>query len=591
MGTIRKIDYNIFRSSDEVKDDGADEVVSQVIYDDFEEPDQSLRRVHRIRKREAPKILGSKSDDGFLPRTTKLRRVQTGSKLPLETETDSYSDGSSNLSKRSIKDREKIRVCKRSVEQCKSVLNSMQSLTKAAGENVNSLNALMSQIQINEAVKKSEPGTFETFLRCIECNRMVDDDSITFTETSKEDEDANYNHPVYRNKQSEIKNVLTIAEMLNNPTSVSTEVKKRMIGQMQSIDDMDEFPSSWADSNIHDPNIQRTVDIATSQNKTDDMEVTYIIKNTTIIKHLSKGESREELSQPESIPIAMPTAPSLIFNTPGPEENWGWGEITEAQTEVQESPSATTAPEKITNAPEWNQEPPPRNIQSGARIAAGVRRQPPKSIYDGSSVMFPTAETTKTSQHVQFTPPLPWSPYPVCFFGSPNSANPPGPLGRQPVSFPASSPASFPFSTNQFAQRGFSYASPSMAQGFGSMQYQPQFPYGNPAAPFQQVPHLGPTAPGGQGFFPNFGNVPIVPGPSSQAPYYCTYMPTPALYQVPSQPGVAEFQRDQDYPSAIVTGREKSLNAERNPGEPNNSGTKRVCHVFLNSLLFYLFKN
>ncbi|XP_043269435.1 serine protease nudel [Venturia canescens] len=531
---------------------GGSEVAGARFYGRWREAETPEIRV--IRRREAPETGASQ-----------LRRVETGSKDPRGSEPvpgnvglfeASDSPARTNVKKRGVESREKLGACERSAEECKAVLRAMRSLEKTVGNNVESLNKLMGRGS-KENWENKDASKFGKLVQCLECRKLASGDPIKFVDDSEADEAAIYNHPVFQNRRSQMTKALTLAEMLDDPKPPASAVGKRMAGGTSPGEDGHEYPTSWLEPNVNDPKVKKTVGIATIQNKTADMEVTYIIKNTTIVKHLAKAESREELSRPENVRTEMPTAPSLLFNTPGREENFGWGEVTRSRA-TSEGASTTTATTPV----------PRRNVQSGARVAAGPRRPSVKGHSEGGSVLFPTAETSRAGQQVQFTPPVSWTPYPVCFFGPPNPNGLTGSAFRQPTSFAASSPGAFPFAFNHFPQRGFSFAGAPAAPGFPPMHHPPQFPFGNPAAGFQQAPYVGPTAPGGQGFFQSFGNGATGPGAPGRAPYYCTFMSAPT-YQLPSQPGVAEFQRNEDYPSAMVTGRENSLDLEREPQEAN----------------------
>ncbi|KAK2585023.1 hypothetical protein KPH14_008548 [Odynerus spinipes] len=156
-----------------------------------------------------------------------------------------------------------------------------------------------------------------------------------------------------------------------------------------------------------------------------------------------------------------------------------------------------------------------RSMEYGQKVASS-----------NSQMILPTAEVFQSSQQVELKPTMTWMPYPVCFYGPPQS---PQPAGNSAV-FPASYPSG---------------------------------PY--PAVPQQHTPTSG-NAQSLNPQPPNFlqiqtQNVQLVPPPDNVAPwmplpaqrvpttgpgrgsqYYCTYLPAPT-FQFPTIPGVSEFQR------------------------------------------------
>ncbi|XP_012251446.2 serine protease nudel [Athalia rosae] len=126
-----------------------------------------------------------------------------------------------------------------------------------------------------------------------------------------------------------------------------------------------------------------------------------------------------------------------------------------------------------------------------------------KANFDQIPFVMPTAESTKGSQQVTYTPSLNWMPYPLCVYGSPNAQPQTPAMPMQP-----------------FIQSGIPFV-PSQV----------------PVSPQR----YGPTGPGIQYYPPNQGNQQQnTNGPNR--PLYCMYVPTPTL-QFPVIPGVSEFQR------------------------------------------------
>ncbi|XP_066591634.1 serine protease nudel [Prorops nasuta] len=216
-------------------------------------------------------------------------------------------------------------------------------------------------------------------------------------------------------------------------------------------------------------------------------------------------------------------------------------------------------------------------LQSMQDYAAGIReahghRRPAKTrigsnkdryeneSYDESDTMIPpTVETIKSSQQVQYTPPMSWMPSPICFYGHPG-----GDLARAPstgpfAGYPSSPPiyaGQYPAAMQQHQQRGFnSQGQPNIVQvQTQSVQFMPPPPppysSGNGDQPMvrgsQRVGPYGME----EGFVNNPGGymqLPTVPtGPSGRTPYYCTYLPFPIqspIFQFPTVQGISDYQR------------------------------------------------
>ncbi|XP_031786377.1 serine protease nudel-like isoform X3 [Nasonia vitripennis] len=162
------------------------------------------------------------------------------------------------------------------------------------------------------------------------------------------------------------------------------------------------------------------------------------------------------------------------------------------------------------------------------RQAASAREesQVTRNVDEASPIIVPTAETTQTSQQIQFTPQSSWPSIPVCFYGPPSSSN--------SYQFKPSSPF-FPVPQQP----------PAAPTTYGQQQQQQQPQHANMN---QQIKYFFPNGQPAPPFTPNFPQImtqqfssqmtqpmmnpmmnPIMMNQrgNNNMPLYCTYVPSP----------------------------------------------------------------
>lgn len=570
------------------------------VYDIIPEPSMQFDKgeVQRLRKREIKTITRENFENPAKERII-LQRVGTGSPSSDEMELI-YNKGGLNdeiyvnhidedrkNEKREIDRKKKLSACQRRSEHCKSVLDNMQALIRKTGDNVDSLNELVKQIRLRPDEYKKDP-EMEDFLQCVECGKVATDrdstDSIAFIEDS-DSSHTTYQQHSKRGRNSHVRNMKTIMALLDDnphiPNGGASSASSEEHGYEANVKTQEaqatgDKTTTKTDRTKLEPDVKKIVQTSKTKKTEDGAEITSIVKNTTIIKTTSQGESTKESQSASSGTRVIdfdslktvhqrqndqtnnapsgPTGPSaIVYPSEGPSPS-GWSEKIKGEAIIERS----SAPEASSQADAkrsrgWNYE--AGSVGSvEPRIMTGPQNQ--QSKLDGNLIMLPTAETMKTSQQVQFTPSMSWMPYPVCFFGTPPSGASTTPSKQSMpgmMAFPGSSPgaSNYPFAGSQYPARGPGYPGQSMNQGFIPMQIQQQ--QQNPGAPFlpqhfqqfqqfQQGNRVVPSGPGVQPFGPNFPNSPTGPGTPPRTPYYCTYMQTPT-FQFPTIPGVSEFQR------------------------------------------------
>ncbi|XP_015603565.1 serine protease nudel [Cephus cinctus] len=524
--------------------------------------------------------------------------------------------------KRSVEMTPSGRSCRlKNNEHCKKIAERMKNLVHGVHSRVNELNKLMTQTGV---AKDNEIGNFKiTDIRdCFVCSKNFESDSITFFENSAPAESANIpGAPGGTGNPHAVENLKKVDSLLRK-FSNQTVGNNSSIQETKSKDDFREDLKIIVDQVIPE-NIQTVLSTSPSTlranerkvsvepdtigigNSTESTTVTYT--GSTTAAATSEFENILEIGTSRITPIAsMPeststryddfetaTMPGHLVETTRVIE--GYTVSTSKANQVNRTqadfvvPSEDSSTVRDANIPESGQEKTSSQPEKSdsARVAAsritvstselsdpserGPRivtiAEQSKDNFEPTAMTIPTAETMKFNRQTQYTPPVSWMPYPVCFFGSQNalpyrhtaagsivipasSVNyPPGPIGPVgpvgsigpvgPVNSVRPSASSAQFTAGvpflNIENQGVQYI-PVQAP----VQYAPTA-MPNPGM-FIPAHKVGPTGPGLQNFHLNTGNQPPTSSGTQPGYYYCTYVSNPTL-QFPAVPNVSEYQR------------------------------------------------
>ncbi|XP_046741125.1 serine protease nudel [Diprion similis] len=376
-------------------------------------------------------------------------------------------DHQSSRLKRQV-ETETIESCRERHEKCKFLLGELKKVTKDVSHQMHEIRKLISQIN---SIHKQEVLTVDNtnitaldFVTCVKCEKLESQTTRvnSFTENSQNN------------------NETSSSVLITDSTSPPSNDPSTIPGHNDAAEYSDDSP-------VNDKTQQAKV-FQNSITVPEDVKV-HSAESDFFFRHSQLNQtSGSQFQWPDKLRID----PEVV--NPGTS-----GLI------VHESVSTTTEDNSAalpTSTAKMDDNPSLTNSNVDKRI----RLHRPKSNYEPNGNVIPTAETTKTSQQVTYTPNVSWMPYPLCVYGPPN------PPPQSPVIQPIQNP-------------GFQFV---------PVQYQPT---SVPVSPQR----YGPTGSGIQYF-------PVASGPQQTSatgparPFYCTYVPTPS-FQFPVVPGVSEFQR------------------------------------------------
>lgn len=399
-----------------------------------------------------------------------------------------------------------VESCKERHKNCKILLSRVKKITKNVSNQVHQLHKMINRLGIlNEELPSMKNFTVTDFNACLQCEKL-EKETANFTFTQNTIQAVNKTNAT----DSYVEHLVNTANLTRDNISM---VVNENLEELQKI--TESTNASSASSN--------------STNAPGE-----VIKPT--------NSTQEAL---EVKPVQ--TDPEQVYFRHSDLNPSSSGARMEAAEAVYSNPAPSTVPSTTTEVPDEDHQ----------EIVTSVHSPDSKATYEPNPFLIPTAETSKTSQQMSFTPNVSWMPYPLCVYGPPN---PPPQSVRQSssgtVSFPVSSPSSVQSVTSptSYAPYNVDFVQPvqpiptfvqhaqPVQQGFQvlPMQFQPN------SVPVQ--PQYGPTGPSVP-YFPvnQAGHQPAATGQGR--PIYCTYMPTPT-FQFPVVPGVSEFQRTAQEPGA-----------------------------------------
>ncbi|XP_012280703.1 serine protease nudel [Orussus abietinus] len=172
-----------------------------------------------------------------------------------------------------------------------------------------------------------------------------------------------------------------------------------------------------------------------------------------------------------------------------------------------------------------------------------------KPNFNSNPIVLPTAETTKSTQQVQYSPGLSWMPYPVCFLRQPGIQNPAADGMTYPQTPPTGIPAMFPYPVLQTPVR-----TQTILSQLDQVHVLPPVPMQQPkhmvvecglipwiAGAPPPVQQFGPTGPG-LDTVPGQQGTPFTSGADPRPPYSWSYVSAPVL-QYPMATGSPDYQR------------------------------------------------
>ncbi|XP_046613613.1 serine protease nudel isoform X1 [Neodiprion virginianus] len=425
-------------------------------------------------------------------------------------------DHQSSRLKRQV-EAETIESCRERHEKCKLLLGELKKVTKDVSHQMHEIRKLISQIN---SIHKQEVLTMDStnitaldFVTCLKCEKL---ESQTTNVNSIPENSQNNNEP---SSFSLITN--STSPPSNEPSTIPGHKNAAEYSNHSRLNDKIQQAKVVQDSNTVPENVQ----VHSAEN---DFFFTHSQSNRT---------SGSKFQWPDKLTID----PQVV--NPGR--------------------SGLIVPERISTTTEDNSAVLPtstaKNDNNPSLTTSNFDRRMTlhelKSNYEPNANVIPTAETTKTSQQVTYTPNVSWMPYPLCVYGSPN---PPIQSVRQTssgaITFPVSSASQVDqihYGQNVAITPAVTAYGKTSSFHFNSVQPVIQ-PLQNPG--FQYVPvqyqptsvpvlpqRYGPTGSGVQ-YYPVASGAQQTTATGPARPFYCTYVPTPS-FQFPTVPGVSEFQR------------------------------------------------
>ncbi|XP_076624870.1 serine protease nudel isoform X2 [Colletes latitarsis] len=418
-------------------------------------------------------------------------------------------------------------LCKENVEHCKTVMNSMRTITKIVNNSMPHLHALLTSFSTNPEESRSE---FMEFLDCLQCK----DDSITFIDTSGPDRVIN-NDRTYQNFNHDRieNNVDVITKLLDDDKPTE---KNSSVNYVEHVDNGTRYQYENAKistifDRLEEDSRPTTKEPVTSKSTFTEAEPTNAAASQTIgiddtdrtkvIVNVTDSSSTNNVTELANDAVNPSTYPSYKGHA--------------EQREPEGTKNGSETPDS-----------------NGARKSAPykgkvfIMKDDPqtKGTLDYSQLIIPTAETSKSTQQLQLTPTMSWKQHQICFY-EPSGKSGSGKQSGQFV-YPSAPGAPYPV---YMSQQREGYQDPdSQAQSFvqvhaQNVQIMPMQPYsGNSGFSGQKV---GPTGPATQNFpmFPGHQTSPSADASApAKLPYYCTYIPMPT-FQFPAIPGESEYQR------------------------------------------------
>lgn len=446
------------------------------------------------------------------------------------------------------------RACKARAGHCQTLLESVKSQVKAAGEAIDDLERFLDAQQENDQNIRVPTDREDPILQpargqpISESARKYYNDLLNMCTKCEKIREQGENNDQITNLHP-IQNLRRI----DGERSASPASNDQKVNHIINV-----FPNKPDNPKESRPetnaNVERTVLVSKSNvsKHLDGAKVTEMIKNVTIVERPKKTESPKPPVPQTSPPMQyyfpfmdsdrLPTGlDTLMDASPRYDRDAITSKVAETSQTLQADTVSTLNPPASRSTgrhpiypyqlPQWQfhqSQPQPE-------------RQPP---------MIPTAETMRTGQQLQLTPALSWTMLPICFYGAP----------RQPQPFFPSGQVAYPFGPSGSYANAESFQPPThYARNFVAGQGQGYLPFGSPISyqqPLGNVPSssqtsvngfqnqpVGPTAPAKNNYpFDYFNNL-------ARSAYQCSYFAAPT-YQFPPVPGVSEYGRNAANPTS-----------------------------------------